>query len=122
MNVDLWNRCMLSGYALDYEVSLLEGTECKPYSTDWSLGGPIIERDHIFLNAPTTEHITGGPNAGWHEYDFWRATVSANTRTRPNPSGSTIAPTTVGRGMGPTALIASMRAFVDSFVLAENKN
>ncbi|GMG89653.1 hypothetical protein Cmtc_08730 [Cupriavidus sp. TKC] len=85
-------------------------------SVAWHEGGPIIERDQIFLNPPTTVHYQGGPNAGWKVYDHWRATVSAATRTLPpkNEFQEQMKIRSVGRGAGETALIAAMRAKVAS--------
>lgn len=110
----MWERCKLDGFELDAKVSKLEGVPYKAFSLDWSVAGTIIERDHIFLYPPTGEHHVGGDSPGWNVFVCWRATVSARTRERPNPSGSKIAPMTVGRGSGPTPLIAAMRAYVDS--------
>jgi hypothetical protein len=136
----MFDRCKLEGADLDLAVALGEGLEaeiaevgrarvCQAVlpgedgqtywtdyspSTDWDVGGRLIERDLIFLNPPSDEHQNGGPTSGWNRYDFWRATVSSRTRQRSNPSGSTIAPLTVGRGAGLTPLVAAMRAYVDS--------
>jgi hypothetical protein len=46
----------LTGAALDWAVAMAENWagadfENKPYSTDWSQGGPIIEREHISVEA-----------------------------------------------------------------------
>lgn len=85
-------------------------------STDWAHGGPLIERDQIFLTPPSDEHSNGGPNHGWRRYDHWRATVSACTRTLPPKNEAQVAMNIrgVGRGSGETALIAAMRAKVAS--------
>jgi len=83
-------------------------------STDWAQGGPLIERDQIFLDPPHDTHAHGGPNAGWHRTHGWSATVSARTRRYPNHADPAL-PGCVGRGAGPTPLIAAMRAFVASF-------
>lgn len=86
------------------------------YSTDWSAGGPIIERDQIYVQPPCDVHYNGGPNAGWKRYDEWTATVSARTRTLPpqNELSKMIGHGGVGRGAGETPLIAAMRAKVAS--------
>lgn len=44
----------LTGAALDWAVAMTENWagadfEIKPYSTDWSQGGPIIERENLEL-------------------------------------------------------------------------
>jgi hypothetical protein len=46
----------LTGAALDWAVAMAENWagadfEVKPYSTDWAQGGPIIEREHISVEA-----------------------------------------------------------------------
>lgn len=90
--------------------------ECPPYSTSWCAGGPIIERDQIFLQPPSEVHYNGGPNHGWRRYDHWRATVSARTRTLPpaNETQEAFKIRPIGRGAGETPLIAAMRAKVAS--------
>lgn len=110
----LFSACMLEGEALDRRVAELNGGAAAAYSTDWNAAGAIIFRDEIAITPPHDKHVSGGPNAGWWRYTQWTAVVSSRTRTRPNPNGGAIAPTMVGRGMGPTPLIAAMRAFVDS--------
>ncbi|WP_373379889.1 phage protein NinX family protein [Cupriavidus nantongensis] len=90
--------------------------ECPRYSSDWAAGGPIIERDEIFLNPPGAVHYNGGPNNGWKVYGHWRATVSASTRTLPprNEIQEALNVRPVGRGAGATVLVAAMRAKVAS--------
>lgn len=85
----------LTGPALDWAVAKCEGGDlinfdhqyaarCYRYSTDWSQGGPIIEREKI----------------GTHCYGRWSA-CGANM-----PSSKACE--------GPTLLIAAMRCFVAS--------
>ena len=111
----------LSGALLDYWVARAEGMTheqasfvipAHAYSTEWAYGGPIVERDQIFLNPPSEVHYHGGSNNGWRQYDHWRATVSARTRTLPPEGelGKLIGSGGVGRGAGETPLIAAMRA------------
>jgi hypothetical protein len=97
------------------QINSFEPVPFRP-STKWSDGGPIIERDQIFLQPPSEVHYNGGPNHGWHRYDHWRATVSARTRTLPPQGelGTMIGKGGVGRGAGETPLIAAMRAKVAS--------
>jgi hypothetical protein len=85
-------------------------------SSRWNEGGPIIERDQIYVQPPRDVHYNGGPNAGWKRYDEWTATVSARTRTLPpeNELSKMIGHGGVGRGAGETPLIAAMRAKVAS--------
>lgn len=115
----------LTGDLLDYWVARSEGMDhatasfvvpSHAYSTEWAFGGPIIERDQIFLNPPSEVHYNGGPNNGWKIYDHWRATVSARTRTLPpkNEFQESFNVRGVGRGAGETPLIAAMRAKVAS--------
>ena len=48
----------LTGAALNWAVEMAEcegamysGRECRPFSTDWAQGGPIIEREGINLSS-----------------------------------------------------------------------
>jgi hypothetical protein len=104
---------------------LIPGVAREPYepSRDWRIGGPIIERDQIFLDPPHDVHQAnigkdGTISGVWKSFETWHATVSARTRTYPNPNFSPEEranwPGCVGRGEGPTALIAAMRAKVAS--------
>jgi hypothetical protein len=88
-------------------------------SDNWDIGGPIVHRDEIFLQPPSDEHHHGGSTPGWNRYDYWRATVSARTRVWFKPEdklpGALLGERgRVGRGAGPTPLIAAMRAKVAS--------
>lgn len=84
----------LTGAALDWAVAkcgFVQGTarsliasEVKPYSTDWALAGPIIEREGI-----STEY-TAQP-------EKWCACIMADQEV-----------------YGPTAMIAAMRCYVAS--------
>ena len=84
----------LTGAALDWAVSVCEhnvgwepeGEDRDYYSTDWSQGGPIIEREKLTV-APYQD-------GGWlctHPTDRWH-----------------------GNKSGPTPLIAAMRCYVAS--------
>ncbi|MFM0432336.1 DUF2591 family protein [Paraburkholderia aspalathi] len=119
------NVSELAGDLLDYWVDRCEGRDhatasfavpAHAYSSEWAYGGPIVERDQIFLQPPSEVHYNGGPNAGWRRYDHWRATVSARTRTLPpkNEFQESFNVRGVGRGAGETALLAAMRAKVAS--------
>ena len=95
----------LTGAALDWAVAKCEGVEftyeefpaheliCVQYSTNWSQGGPIIEREEIGIkrNAPCTKGCE------------WEALGSITVK---------------GAGYrwacGPTPLIAAMRCYVAS--------
>lgn len=104
------NTAELTGAALDWAVAKCEGKRLSgaslayqvrehgtvtdgfcPYSpsTDWSQGGPIIERERITLQA-----------GGWHD-NVWRA---CHEGAHPY----------AGRQYGPTALIAALRCYVAS--------
>lgn len=131
MRIDLYGNVELEGNELDEAIERLlklkkNGVPTAPYSTDWSFGGPLIEQNQIFLDAPHQTHLNYGPGKDghtrgeWVQEHRWTATVSASVRTKPNPN---FEPddrfnhlTFVGRGAGPTPLIACMRAIVDSFV------
>jgi hypothetical protein len=85
---------------------------------DWKIGGPIIQKDQIFIEPPHDVHISnfkldGTPRGVWQSFETWHATVSAITRTFKNPVNEKL-PGCVGRGEGKTALIAAMRAKVAS--------
>lgn len=94
----------LTGAALDWAVALCEcgpawrGEDVDPhfYSTDWSQGGPIIERENLA--------VTCCPQ-------FWTAYSSKGTREVAN-FGPTFNWT--GKATGPTPLIAAMRCYVAS--------
>jgi hypothetical protein len=108
----MWTKVMLEGAELDAAVARVLDLPPVAYSTDWAAGGLLIEQNEVFLDPPHDMHVHGGPNAGWNRYTVWTATVSSRVRTYPvtgQKQGH------VGRGAGPTALIASMRAIVASF-------
>ena len=86
----------LLGAKLDFFVAKANGDFPSPldhkryyildYSSDWSEGGKIIEREHIKLKAGTFEKWKADLKVPYHKYSM----------------------------EGPTALIAAMRAFVAS--------
>ena len=85
----------LSGTALNWAVEMVEcegamysGRECRPFSTDWAVGGPIIEKQEIALE-PMTDSDYG---------DGWLATLA---------NGSAVC-----MEFGPTMLVAAMRCYV----------
>lgn len=91
------------------------------FSTDWAAGGPIIERDQIFLDPPHEVHQAnlrpdGSISGVWRSMETWHATVSARTRTwsKGPDDAALMAGGRVGRGEGATALVACMRAYVQS--------
>ncbi|MEE4652817.1 phage protein NinX family protein [Pseudomonas alliivorans] len=94
----------LVGAALDWAVGRALGAEVKPHafceapgsylhpnctvfpngraashwqpSTDWSQGGPLIEKFGVLLSPKESMvHVHGGPNAGWQESGSWGATI-----------------------------------------------
>jgi hypothetical protein len=130
----------LTGALLDAAVALAEGYRvvpapcdpqgcwvddggCNPWpyrpSTDRALAMSILWEDQIFLDPPRSVHASmvkadGTPKGGiWRSYENWQATVSARTRTIPNPHDPEL-PRIVGRGEGPDPLIAICRAKVAS--------
>lgn len=89
----------LTGAQLDWAVAKCDGVEvgiclggylatkrqiemtpysCSGYepSTNWGIGGPIIEREQMTITSPgSTVHRHGGPNAGWGPSGIWGATT-----------------------------------------------
>jgi hypothetical protein len=86
----------LTRAALDWAVNQIEECCDDPnaplFSTDWAVGGPIIEGENISI-----EHIPGAGDAG---LDVWVATR--------------IEGSSVSEEQGPTPLIAAMRCYVGS--------
>jgi hypothetical protein len=89
----------LKDLALDYVVAMIEGYTLNPatrssawiaYSTDWSQGGPIIEREGMALNMEDTHE--------WQAAMWWDDEDS---------KGDILM-------VGPTPLIAAMRCYVAS--------
>lgn len=68
--------CELEGVELDEAVAAVLGVAPgAAYSTDWTHGGPLIERFSIHLNGPESRvHRNGGPNAGWGQSGHWTCT------------------------------------------------
>jgi len=89
----------MQGTALDWAVAKCEGREVRAwavhrrlgrcnYSTDWTQGGAILEREKIGLDYyPDGSHADGGA---------WGASTNEGTI----------------HALGPTALIAAMRCYV----------
>jgi hypothetical protein len=102
--------------ALDWAVAQCEGVEIERDesglcfnryypSYDWSLAGPIIDRENIGISPPTSRvHRNGGNSAGWGPSGYWSATTwhkGANGRRSIALHES-------------SALIAAMRCYVES--------
>lgn len=91
----------LTGPALDWAVakcSFIEGTarsliaaDVKPYSTSWQEGGPIIERERVYLNC-----LRKGDAYRTEVWEAWPYDASRFVH------------------QGPTPLIAAMRCYVAS--------
>lgn len=82
----------LTGHALDFAVAKCIGRGYPyPASTEWAVGGPIIEREGIDLRK----------QYALNSDTDWTATLEWLDEPR-------------GEGFGPTPLIAAMRAFVSS--------
>jgi len=98
----------------------VNGCRFEP-TTDWRQAGRIIEEDQIYLEPPHDVHASnfrpdGTLKGVWITYEAWHATVSARTRTwsqGPDDAANMVGGR-VGRGEGPTPLIAAMRAKVAS--------
>lgn len=78
----------LTGRALNWVVGACEKRGYREYSTDWALGGPIIEREHIDLEWKV------------QHWDAFLNGVSLHDKT--------------AWSVGPTPLIAAMRCYVAS--------
>ena len=67
----------LKDLALDWAVAKCEPTQCNPDhyspSTDWSQGGPIIEREKIAL-APDIHHTRWSATLRGEAYIYWAQT------------------------------------------------
>lgn len=68
------------------------------YSETWSQGGPIIERECIYVLPPVIRRIGAERHA--FPVDYWRAMLQRDENE------------SVTHGRGPTPLIAAMRCFV----------
>ena len=75
------------------------GQPMPPYSTDWSQGGPIIEREDINVNRHTHSEVTESGQEIYRK-DGWTAFTTATAYWM-----------TPKRQYGPTPLIAAMRAY-----------
>ena len=96
--------------------SAMESIRFSP-STDFADGGPLLESNQIFVDPPHDMHVHGGSRAGWHSEKEWMCTVSARVRVYWRPDDDRngfLKRGRVGRGKGPTLLIAAMRAIVTS--------
>lgn len=110
------------GYVIERWVrgKLIERHRGVAYSSDPATVLGIIERDHIFLDPPHDVHKANYKNGKvsgvWESYENWHATVSSRTRTWNKGQDDIVLLTggRVGRGEGPTAVIAALRAFVES--------
>jgi hypothetical protein len=77
------------------ELSLWSSASWHKYSTNWSQGGPIIERERICI------HQRMGETAWWADY--------ANPQVKPDGTGHRFL-----FKQAPTPLIAAMRCYVAS--------
>lgn len=77
-------------------IKLIDWDTAEPFepSSDWSQGGPIIEREEIYLR-PT------GDSAAWESYVWGRHPQDGIEQF-------------IHRHYGPTPLIAAMRCYVES--------
>ena len=89
----------LNEIALDWAVCCIEGQQMSRYtrySTDWSQGGPIIEREGIELLCNVTERMAARFKSAHAD---WFACLRSNRLEHHH---------------GPTPLIAAMRCFIAS--------
>lgn len=96
--------------------SSMEAMSFSP-STNFAQGGPLLESNQIFIDPPHDMHVYGGSRAGWHNEKDWMCTVSARVRVywrADDDRKGFLKQGRVGRGKGPTLLIAAMRAIVTS--------
>lgn len=104
----------LVGAALDWAVGSALGAEVRPHafckepgsyvqpgctvfpngnaysrfkpSTDWSHGGPLIQKFGVLLSPKESMvHVHGGPNSGWQESGSWGATIFRKGEHRRKP-------------------------------------
>jgi hypothetical protein len=105
----------LTGAALDWAVAKCETGQpldrngpfivAFKYSTDWSQGGPIIERERIHISCWPTRADTRETNPNpWYAQEFRRGAVSHDDYFDPYKNDMS----------GPTPLIAAMRCVVAS--------
>jgi hypothetical protein len=98
----------LTGAALDWAIAQCENfpvrngfdDNCPEYSTDWSQGGPIIERKNIALGST--------PDGLWSAY------APEGTHWIKYADKATEYFHWTYKGQGPTPLIAAMRCYVAS--------
>ena len=105
----------LTGAALDWAVAKCEGINyvkddvrfrgvyARKYSTDWAQGGPIIERESIFLVREKAGHMGRR---------LWAATLGANKAV--GIGEESIKLYRDAFVYGPTPLISAMRCYVAS--------
>lgn len=62
----------LTGKMLNLRIA--QGVRPAPYSTDWSQGGPIIERERIDIQAKFNSGSNIAPKGQW----YWQALVDEN--------------------------------------------
>lgn len=87
----IWRDCAEPGYARTKDIKAFPfGPPAYSPSTDWMLGGPIIEREQMHLIPPEPADQCADPR--------WLAHIGR--------------PEAAWQGNGPTPLIAAMRAFV----------
>ena len=96
----------------------LVSTNVPAYSSDWAHGGPVIEREHIGI-LPATKEVKADRNyrrrTGYHfmpEQDGWVAGYDPITHIEFDWGGGS-------PEIGPTPLVAAMRAFVAAKLGAE---
>jgi hypothetical protein len=92
----VWNGECWCGMPTAFTVMECVSELLPNWSAAWELAGPIIERERICVSTP---NIKGG------SYSWWEATAAFSYH--PATAGNKTA-----EGIGPTPLIAAMRAYV----------
>jgi hypothetical protein len=115
----------LQGNALDWAVAKCEDSNCYPsnwaqarlaYSTDWRLGGPIIERENITLIRANSIYRDGKNIPCWFAETSLCVGHNVNESYEHQYMDPTFMVSEDGGIYGPTPLIAAMRCYVASKV------
>jgi hypothetical protein len=95
------DSCLDAPEMIDKLVSLIDMEQVERFSTDWSQGGPIIEREFIELTVMPCGRANTTPTTS---FDTWLATKQDDKEDSEGWWETS----------GPTPLVAAMRCFVAS--------